>query len=129
MKAIKNQLPHRRKCENVKVKVGDQTIYLNTGEYEDGTLGEIFVDLDKEGDFKRAMMNCFCIVFSKALQHGVPLEELIDEMLFARFEPAGLVQGHDQIASCSSIVDYIARVLAIKYLDRTDLIQKKGPQC
>ena len=94
-------------------------MYLRTGEYEDGTLGEIFIDMHKEGAAFRAMMNCFAIAVSMGLQYGVPLEEFVDTFTFTRFEPHGMVEGHPNIKMATSIVDYIFRVLAIEYLGRT----------
>src|SRR5439155_25247681 len=96
-------------------------IYLRTGEYEDGTLGEIFLDMHKEGAAFRSMTNCFAIAVSLGLQHGVPLEEFLDAFLFTRFEPNGVVQGNPHIKMTTSIIDYIFRELAITYLDRHDL--------
>src|SRR5205085_5673957 len=96
-------------------------IYLRTGEYEDGTLGEIFLDMHKEGATFRSMTNCFAIAISLGLQHGVPLEEFVDAFLFTRFEPNGMVQGNPHIKMTTSIIDYIFRELAITYLGRHDL--------
>ena len=96
-------------------------MYIRTGEYEDGTLGEIFIDMHKEGAAFRSMTNCFAIAVSLGLQHGVPLEEYIDAFLFTRFEPNGIVQGNPYIKMSTSIIDYIFRELAITYLDRKDL--------
>ena len=124
MPATKNKLPNRRNLETVKIKIGGMSVYLTTGEYEDGRLGEIFIDVEKQGSLARAMMNAFAISISKGLQHGIPLEEYADEFLFYKFEPGGRVEGHDKIASCSSILDFVFRELAIRYLDREDLIQK-----
>src|SRR5437763_10994367 len=96
-------------------------MYLRTGEYEDGTLGEIFIDMHKEGAAFRSMTNCFAIAVSLGLQHGVPLDEFVDAFLFTRFEPNGMVQGNPHIKMTSSIIDYIFRELAITYLGRHDL--------
>jgi ribonucleoside-diphosphate reductase alpha chain len=96
-------------------------MYIRTGEYEDGTLGEIFIDMHKEGAAFRSMTNCFAIAVSLGLQHGVPLEEYVDAFLFTRFEPNGIVQGNPYIKMSTSIIDYIFRELAITYLDRQDL--------
>ncbi len=96
-------------------------MYLRTGEYDDGRLGEIFIDMHKEGAAFRAMMNNFAIAISLGLQHGVPLEEYVDAFTFTRFEPAGFVQGNDAIKSATSVLDYIFRELAISYLGRNDL--------
>lgn len=97
-------------------------IFLRTGEFEDGTLAEIFIDMYKEGASFRALLNSIAISISKGLQHGIPLSVYVDTYLFTRFEPAGLVQGHEYIKNCTSILDYIMRSLAIDYLGRTDLI-------
>lgn len=97
-------------------------IFLRTGEFEDGTLAEIFIDMYKEGASFRALLNSIAISISKGLQHGIHLSVYVDTYLFTRFEPAGLVQGHEYIKNCTSILDYIMRSLAIDYLGRTDLI-------
>ena len=96
-------------------------MYLRTGEYEDGRLGEIFIDMHKEGAAFRSLMNNFAIAISLGLQYGVPLEEYVDAFTFTRFEPAGLVQGNDTIKNATSILDYIFRELAVSYLGRNDL--------
>ena len=101
--------------------MGGHKVYLRTGEYEDGTLGEIFLDMHKEGAAFRSLMNCFAIAISLGLQHGVPLEEFVDAFVFTRFEPNGMVKGNDHIKMATSIIDYIFRELAITYLGRTDL--------
>ena len=101
--------------------IGGHKIYLRTGEYEDGTLGEIFLDMHKEGAAFRSLMNCFAIAISLGLQHGVPLEEFVDAFVFTRFEPNGMVKGNDRIKMTTSVIDYIFRELAITYLGRTDL--------
>src|SRR5439155_2629088 len=103
--------------------IGNHKIYLRTGEYEDGSLGEIFLDMHKEGAAFRSMTNCFAIAISLGLQHGVPLEEFIDAFLFTRFEPNGTVQGNPHIKMTTSIIDYIFRELVITYLGRNDLAQ------
>jgi ribonucleoside-diphosphate reductase alpha chain len=100
-------------------------VYLRTGEYGDGKLGEIFIDMHKEGAGFRAMMNNFAIAVSVGLQYGVPLEEFVDAFTFTKFEPAGMVQGNDSIKNATSILDYIFRELAVSYLDRTDLAHIK----
>jgi len=105
--------------------VGGHKVYLRTGEYEDGNLGEIFIDMHKEGAGFRAMMNNFAIAVSVGLQYGVPLEEFVDAFTFTKFEPAGMVQGNDSIKNATSILDYIFRELAVSYLDRTDLAHVK----
>ena len=102
--AIKNKLPNRRRSETIKVKIGDTSIFIGTGEYEDGTLGELFIDMHREGSLIRALMNGFCIVVSKALQYGVPLEDLCNQFLFTRFEPSGPVRNHPDIKRADSIL-------------------------
>jgi len=108
------------------MKIGGQTLYLRTGEYEDGTLGEFFVDLSKEGALIRSMMNSFCIGISVALQSGASLEDLCEKFLHTKFEPSGLVQNHPHIKMASSILDLIFRDLAINYLGRADLKHESG---
>ncbi len=115
------KLPSRRKGYTQKAKVGGHTIFLRTGEYEDGRIGEIFIDMNKEGATLRALLNNFAIAISLGLQYGVPLEEYVEAFTFTKFEPAGLVQGNDTIKMASSILDYIFRELAISYLGRNDL--------
>jgi len=115
-------LPQKRKGFTQKAKIGGQTVFLHTGEYEDGTLGEIFIDMHKEGATLRSMLNCFAIAVSIGLQYGVPLEEFVDKFTFTRFEPSGPVD-HPNIKSATSIVDYIFRLLAFEYLKREDLVQ------
>ena len=121
----REKLPERRKGYTQKAIVGGHKVYLRTGEYGDGTLGEIFIDMHKEGAGFRAMMNNFAIAVSVGLQYGVPLEEFVDAFTFTRFEPAGMVQGNDSIKNATSILDYIFRELAVSYLDRTDLAHVK----
>ena len=121
----RNKLPERRKGYTQKAIVGGHKVYLRTGEYSDGKLGEIFIDMHKEGAAFRAMMNNFAIAVSVGLQYGVPLEEYVEAFTFTRFEPAGMVQGNDSIKNATSIIDYIFRELAISYLDRTDLAHVK----
>ncbi len=116
-------LPHRRKGYTQKAVVGGHKVYLRTGEYKDGTLGEIFIDMHKEGAAYRSLMNCFAISISLGLQHGVPLEEFVDAFVFTRFEPNGIVTGNDRISMATSTIDYIFRELAINYLGRNDLAQ------
>ena len=116
-------LPHRRKGYTQKASIGGHKVYLRTGEYEDGTLGEIFIDMHKEGAAYRSLMNCFAIAISLGLQHGVPLEEFSDAFVFTRFEPNGLVTGNKSISMSTSTIDYIFRELAITYLGRDDLAQ------
>jgi ribonucleoside-diphosphate reductase alpha chain len=115
------KLPTRRKGYTQKAKVGGHTVFLRTGEYEDGRIGEIFIDMNKEGATLRALLNNFAIAISLGLQYGVPLEEYVEAFTFTKFEPAGLVQGNDTIKMASSILDYIFRELAISYLGRNDL--------
>ncbi len=117
----REKLPDRRKGYIQKATVGGHKVYLHTGEYEDGRLGEIFIDMHKEGAAFRSLMNNFAIAISLGLQYGVPLEEYVDAFTFTRFEPAGLVQGNDAIKNATSILDYVFRELAISYLGRNDL--------
>jgi ribonucleoside-diphosphate reductase alpha chain len=119
------KLPGRRKGYTQKAVVGGHKVYLRTGEYEDGKIGEIFIDMHKEGAGFRAMMNNFAIAVSVGLQYGVPLDEFVEAFTFTRFEPAGMVQGNDSIKNATSILDYIFRELAVSYLDRTDLAHVK----
>ena len=119
--ARRRRLPDRRAGYTQKARIGNHKIYLRTGEYEDGTLGEIFIDMHKEGAAFRSMTNCFAIAISLGLQHGVPLDEYVDAFLFTRFEPNGVVQGNPYIKMSTSLIDYIFRELAITYLDRHDL--------
>ena len=117
----REKLPHRRKSYTQKAIVGGHKVYLHTGEYEDGRLGEIFIDMHKEGAAFRSLMNNFAIAISVGLQYGVPLEEFVEAFTFTRFEPAGLVIGNDSIKNATSVLDYIFRELAVSYLGRTDL--------
>ena len=121
----RERMPERRKGYTQKAVVGGHKVYLRTGEYSDGSLGEIFIDMHKEGAGFRAMMNNFAIAVSVGLQYGVPLEEFVDAFTFTKFEPAGMVQGNDSIKNATSILDYIFRELAVSYLDRTDLAHVK----
>ena len=121
VKRKREKLPERRRGYTQKAIVGGHKVYLRTGEYEDGSLGEIFIDMHKEGAGFRAMMNNFAIAVSVGLQYGVPLEEFVESFIFTRFEPTGMVQGNETIKSATSILDYIFRELAVSYLDRTDL--------
>jgi len=129
VKSHRTKMPHRRKGYTQKAVVGGHKVYLRTGEYEDGNLGEIFIDMHKEGAGFRAMMNNFAIAVSVGLQYGVPLEEFVDAFTFTKFEPAGMVQGNDSIKNATSILDYVFRELAVSYLDRTDLahVKPEGP--
>jgi ribonucleoside-diphosphate reductase alpha chain len=117
----RKQLPAKRRGYTIKSKVGGQAVFLRTGEYNDGTLGEIFIDMAKEGATMRSLLNCFAISISIGLQYGVPLEEFVDKFIFTRFEPAGIVS-HPNIKNATSIVDYIFRALGYEYLSRTDLV-------
>jgi ribonucleoside-diphosphate reductase alpha chain len=121
----REKMPQRRKGYTQKAVVGGHKVYLRTGEYQDGNLGEIFIDMHKEGAGFRAMMNNFAIAVSVGLQYGVPLEEFVDAFTFTKFEPAGMVQGNDSIKNATSILDYVFRELAVSYLDRTDLAHVK----
>ncbi|WP_372884325.1 vitamin B12-dependent ribonucleotide reductase [Shimia sp.] len=125
VKSHREKMPERRKGYTQKAVVGGHKVYLRTGEYADGNLGEIFIDMHKEGAGFRAMMNNFAIAVSVGLQYGVPLEEFVDAFTFTKFEPAGMVQGNDSIKNATSILDYIFRELAVSYLDRTDLAHIK----
>lgn len=122
---LRRRLPKKRKGFTQEARVGGQKIYLRTGEYEDGRLGEIFVDVHKEGAAFRSLMNCFAIAISLGLQYGVPLEEYVDCFTFTRFEPQGPVSDHPYIKHATSMIDYIFRVLALEYLNRWDLCQVK----
>ncbi len=117
----RHRLPDRRSGYTQKAVVGGHKVYLRTGEYEDGSVGEIFLDMHKEGAAFRSLMNCFAIAISLGLQHGVPLEEFVDAFVFTRFEPNGMVKGNDRIKMSTSVIDYVFRELAITYLGRTDL--------
>jgi ribonucleoside-diphosphate reductase alpha chain len=117
----RKKLPHKRRGFTQKAKIGGQTVFVRTGEYDDHTLGEIFVDMHKEGASFRSLMNCFAISVSIGLQYGVPLEEFVNKFTFTRFEPSGMVD-HPNIKNASSVVDYIFRLLAFEYLGRTDLV-------
>jgi len=117
----RRRLPNRRKGYTQKAVVGGHKVYLRTGEYEDGGLGEVFIDMHKEGAAFRSLMNNFAIAISIGLQYGVPLEEFVEAFTFTRFEPSGIVEGNDAIKMATSILDYIFRELAISYLDRNDL--------
>ena len=117
----RRRLPNRRKGYTQKAVVGGHKVYLRTGEYVDGRIGEIFIDMHKEGAAFRSLMNSFAIAVSIGLQYGVPLEEFVEAFAYTRFEPSGPVQGNDTVKMASSVLDYIFRELAISYLDRTDL--------
>ena len=124
-KLRRRRLPRRRHGFTQESRISGHKVFLRTGEYEDGTVGEIFIDMHKEGAAFRSMMNCFAIAVSMGLQYGVPLNDLVDQFTFTRFEPHGRVDGHDNIRLCTSVVDYVFRVLGLEYLDRTDLAQVK----
>ena len=123
--ATRSGLPHRRKGYTQKASVGGHKVYLRTGEYENGQLGEIFIDMHKEGAAFRSMMNNFAIAISIGLQYGVPLEEYVDAFTFTRFEPSGEVEGNDSIKMATSILDYVFRELAVSYLERGDLAHEE----
>ena len=114
-------MPDRRKGYIQKATIGNHKVYLHTGEYEDGKIGEIFIDTSKEGELVKALMNNFAIAVSLGLQYGVPLDEFVNAYVETKFEPSGKVHGNDRILSASSILDYIFRELAISYLNREDL--------
>ena len=116
-------LPARRNGYTQEARVGGHKVFLRTGEYEDGTLGEVFVDLAKEGATLRGILSCFAIAVSKGLQYGVPLEEYVDTFTFQTFEPRGMVEGHPNIKMSNSIVDYVFRALGVEYLKRDELAQ------
>ena len=117
----RSKMPDRRKGYIQKVTIGDHKIYLHTGEYDDGKVGEIFIDMNKEGELVKALMNNFAIAISLGLQYGVPLDEFVDAFIETKFEPSGEIKGNDRILNASSILDYIFRELAISYLSREDL--------
>ena len=115
------KMPDRRKGYIQKAQIGDHKVYLHTGEYDDGKIGEIFIDTNKEGELVKAMMNNFAIAISLGLQYGVPLEEYVDAFIDTKFEPSGIVNGNDRILSASSLLDYVFRELAISYLGKEEL--------
>ena len=119
----RRKLPNRRRTTRQRFQVGDHTIYLGIGHFADGTVGEIFVKMDKEGDVVGALLDAFAISVSYGLQHGVPLERFVDAYTFNRFAPFGPVQGHPRIKFCTSLLDLIARYLGVEYLDRDELAQ------
>jgi ribonucleoside-diphosphate reductase alpha chain len=118
-------LPNRRMGYTQKASVGGHKVYLRTGEYDDHSLGEIFIDMHKEGAAYRSLMNCFSIAISLGLQYGVPLEEFVEAFTFTKFEPNGMVQGHDNLKMATSVIDYVFRDLACRYLGRHDLVHVK----
>ena len=117
----RSKMPDRRKGYIQKISIRDHKIYLHTGEYDDGKVGEIFIDMNKEGELVKALMNNFAIAISLGLQYGVPLDEFVDAFIETKFEPSGEIKGNDRILNASSILDYIFRELAISYLGREDL--------
>ena len=117
----RSKMPDRRKGYIQKITIGNHKIYLHTGEYDDGKVGEIFIDMNKEGELVKALMNNFAIAISLGLQYGVPLDEFVDAFIETKFEPSGKIKGNDRILNASSILDYIFRELAISYLGREDL--------
>lgn len=127
-KLTRQRLPKRRRGITREATVGGQKIFLRTGEYEDGSLGEIFIDMYKEGASFRGLINSFAILASKALQYGIPLSELVDTFTFTRFEPSGIVQGHESVKFASSILDYVFRSLGYDYLNRTDFVHNKSTE-
>src|SRR5829696_4285577 len=120
---VRRRLPARRSGFTQEARVAGNKVFLRTGEYEDGTIGEIFIDMHKEGAAFRSMINCFAIAISKGLQYGVPLEEFVETFTFTRFEPQGMVSGHPNIKMATSIIDYVFRVLGLEFLGRSDLTQ------
>ena len=118
---FRRRMPDRRKAYIQKATIGENKVYLHIGEYEDGKIGEIFIDTNKEGELVKSMMNNFAIAISLGLQYGVPLEEYVDAFIDTKFEPSGKVNGNDRILSATSILDYIFRELAVSYLGREDL--------
>jgi len=123
----RQRLPNRRGGYTQKCKIGGQSVYLRTGEYENGQIGEIFIDMHREGAAFRSLMNCFAISISLGMQHGVPLEEFVDAFVFTKFEPSGMVTGNPHIKMTTSVIDYIFRELAVTYLQRDDLAHV-GPE-
>jgi ribonucleoside-diphosphate reductase alpha chain len=121
----RNLLPGRREGYTQKAKIGGHSLFVRTGNYKDGTLGEIFLDMHKEGAAFRSLLNSFAIAVSLGLQYGVPLEEYVDAFTFTKFAPNGIVRGHDNIKMSTSVLDFIFRDLALSYLKRTDLVQVK----
>jgi ribonucleoside-diphosphate reductase alpha chain len=119
--SARRRLPSKRHGLTQEAKVGGNKIFLRTGEYEDGALGEIFIDMHKEGAALRSVMNCFAMLVSIALQYGVPLDVLVEQFVFTRFEPQGPVQGHDRVKFATSVIDYVFRALGVEYLGRDDL--------
>ena len=121
LRGERERLPNRRASDRQKVTVGDTSIYLDVGRYEDGRVAEIFLNVSKLGTIERSMMEAFAILLSTALQYGMPLEAVVDRFVFTAFEPNGVVTGHDRIKMATSILDYVFRQLAIEDLGREDL--------
>jgi ribonucleoside-diphosphate reductase alpha chain len=124
--AQRRRLPKKRKGYVREAYVGGHKVFLRTGEYEDGSIGEIFIDMYKEGASFKGLLNCFAVLASKALQYGIPVEELVDTFSFTRFEPAGFVEGHEAIKNATSILDYVFRSIGYDYLNRTDFVHVKA---
>ncbi len=123
-RGAKIAMPAKRAGLTVEASIGGQKVYVRTGEYEDGALGEVFIDMFKEGASYRSLLNCFAVAVSVGLQYGVPLEKFVDAFTFTRFEPSGMVN-HPNIKTCTSVVDYIFRMLGMEYLGRTDFVHVK----
>ena len=119
--AKRRRLPDRRTGYTQKAKINGQSVYIRTGEYDNGQIGEIFIDMHREGAAFRSLLNCFAISISLGLQHGVPLDEFVDAFVFSRFEPSGIVTGNEKIKMATSVIDYIFRELAVTYMGRYDL--------
>jgi ribonucleoside-diphosphate reductase alpha chain len=119
--AKRRRLPDRRSGYTQKAKINGQSVYIRTGEYDNGQIGEIFIDMHREGAAFRSLLNCFAISISLGLQHGVPLDEFADAFVFTRFEPSGIVTGNEKIKMATSVIDYIFRELAVTYMGRNDL--------
>jgi ribonucleoside-diphosphate reductase alpha chain len=122
VRGMRKKLTSKRSGFVQEARIGGQKIFVRTGEYPDGSLGEVFVDSYKEGAGYRSLLNCFAIAVSKGLQYGVPLEEFVDTFTFTRFEPSGVVSGHDNIKQSTSVVDFVFRLLGYEYLNRDDLV-------
>jgi len=122
-RSVRGELPHRRQGFTQKVSINNQSVYHRTGMYGDGSLGEIFIDMSKQGAGYRSIMGCFAIAVSLGLQHGVPLERFVKAFVWTRFDPQGPVTGHDNIKHCTSVVDYIFRDLAYHHLGDTELVK------
>jgi ribonucleoside-diphosphate reductase alpha chain len=121
MPAKKRKMPQRRRGLTIEARVGGQKVYLRTGEYVDGRLGEIFIDMQKEGATLRSLLNCFAISVSMGLQYGVPLEDFVEKFTFTRFEPSGMVD-HPNVKTATSLLDYVFRVLGMEYMGKTDFV-------